>query len=384
MIFIAKLSENTIIDHHYKFGIAFNSLKAHDLNEVLYLEHGWELVLDSKSQYIILRGKSLQKEQKILFSTCYDIVQRGLDILSVNGKGDLSISDGLDEYIIWWKEKDKQFLKIVTVTDYQMGVSVETTITDSEGNTIEQDIERPTKYHKSLRYYRLSQITEDLFDSFRNMYLAFESLLSLQTKRRKGEREGDWLKRGLNNIDSLKTLENLFDNSGHGVVEKFYKQIYLDVRCSLFHAKENSRKLVPQNLEDRKRVAKALEILTHIVLLLSKKLLNINRETAVITNVGFSNLFRDSSQAYKILLSDSEKPLSELESASDPIHQAAFIFEAIFSEELSVPGLNYFVGTISPSNIVNVPIINRFSLQINDVLFSIHNIHKGLTLENVD
>lgn len=358
-------------------------LKRHELNEVVSLGKGWELVLDSNSPYVILRGNSLKNDLEGFFGTCYDMVQKGLDILSINGRGDISISDGIDEYIIWWKEKSKQFIRIVRVTDFRMGASVEVTMTDIDGNVIEQEKIKPTNYHESLRYYRLSQITEDLFDSFRNMYLSFEGLLSLQTKRKKGEKEGEWLKRGLNKIN-LKSLDNLFEDSGGSMVDKFYKQIYLNVRCSLFHAKENAKKLVPQNLEDRKKVANALGILTHVVLMLANKLLHINRENAVITKIGFSNLIGDNFDGYKILLSGSEELLSILEVSSDPIHKMSFGFEARFSEELSVLGISYFVGSIAPSDIIDTPRINRFSFQLEDVLFSVHEINKGLTLENVD
>jgi len=203
MIIIAILSNNLIIDRcKYKSGAAFNLLKKHELNEVMNLGNGWELVLDSESPYVILRGKSTESDLGKLFNTCFSLVQKGLDILSINGKGDISLSDSIDAYIIWWNEQSKQFLRIYRVTDFRMGASVEVTVSDKNGKIIKYDNSKPTEYHESLRYYRLSQITDDLFDSFRNMYLSFESLLSIQTKRRKGEKEGEWIKRGLNNINS--------------------------------------------------------------------------------------------------------------------------------------------------------------------------------------
>ena len=33
-------------------------------------------------------------------------------------------------------------------------------------------------WHSSMRYFRMAEVTDDLFDSFRNTYLALESLLS--------------------------------------------------------------------------------------------------------------------------------------------------------------------------------------------------------------
>lgn len=50
-----------------------------------------------------------------------------------------------------------------------------------------------------MRHFRLSQTTSDLFDAFRNLYLALESLLStiapmrLHPDGRPAEGEGVWL-----------------------------------------------------------------------------------------------------------------------------------------------------------------------------------------------
>ncbi|WP_433959579.1 hypothetical protein [Cytobacillus horneckiae] len=382
---MAKLSNSLIIEpKKYSSGIAFSLLRRHELNEVLDLGNNWELILDSKSSYLILRGNYIVNNLDEFFNICYETVQRGLDILSINGKADISIADGIDEYMIWWAKQNIQYLRIVRVTDFKMGVSTDVTLTDKDGNIIKPNEKPQTRYHESLRYYRLSQITEDLFDSFRNMYLSFESLLSLHTKRRKSEPEGEWLKRALNNIGSLNSLEHLFEGTGGSIVNKFYKQIYINVRCSLFHAKGSTKKLVPQNLEDRKQVAKSLDILTQIVLMLANNLLNTNRENGVITNIGFSNMINDNFKSQKILLSESEKYLSKYEDINNSIHKMSFSFNAQFSKKLSIPGLSYFVGKISPINITNVLILNRFSFQVENELFSIHKIDGGLTLDGVN
>lgn len=385
MISLAQLSNNTIINKDkYQAGIAFNLSVKHELNDILRLQNGWELVLDSNSQYIIVRGNSTETDPEALFNECYEMIQRGLDLLSINGKGDISIQDVVDDYTIWWKDKNKQILRIVRVSDFTMGSSTEITIIDSNGNKSKGNKVTPTKYHESLRYYRLSQITDDLFDSFRNMYLSFELLLSLQTVRRRGEKEGDWLKRALNEFKQLQQISHLLKPLNANVVDKFYKQIYVDVRCCLFHAKEGKRRLLPQNLDDRKKVGESLDILTQVVLMLASKLLHTNRENSVITNIGFSHMIDNALNDSKILLSNSDKALSMVETLSDSIHKESFSFRSSFSKNLSIPGLRFVSASIDPSKIMNVDTINRFALQIEEELFSVHQISKGLTLENID
>ena len=53
------------------------------------------------------------------------------------------------------------------------------------------------QHHIGFRYYRLAQSTEDLYDGFRNMYLAFEVLLSSKYPKARDEQEIEWLERGL-------------------------------------------------------------------------------------------------------------------------------------------------------------------------------------------
>jgi hypothetical protein len=65
------------------------------------------------------------------------------------------------------------------------------TVRDQDGNEVPSEPIRPD-YHPALRFYRLSQVTDDLYDSYRNMYLAFEMLIS--SRFQKGnEQELKWL-----------------------------------------------------------------------------------------------------------------------------------------------------------------------------------------------
>ena len=51
------------------------------------------------------------------------------------------------------------------------------------------------EWDESLRYFRLSQATDDLFDAFRNLFLALESILSLKTPQQSEGSESKWLRR---------------------------------------------------------------------------------------------------------------------------------------------------------------------------------------------
>ena len=62
------------------------------------------------------------------------------------------------------------------------------------------------EWHESARYFRLSQLTDDLLDSFRNIYLALESILDHLAPQRTTsplEREGSWFRRALTEADKI-------------------------------------------------------------------------------------------------------------------------------------------------------------------------------------
>jgi hypothetical protein len=123
------------------------------------------------------------------------------------------------------------------------------------------------RHHIAFRYYRLAQTTDDLFDAYRNMYLAFELLLSSQHPVSKGEREIDWLRRALGGAAPVIQLAGLGVNVGNDPVASILDVVYRDARLPLFHAKEGRNYFAPlDSASDRAAVSHALSVLTRLVL----------------------------------------------------------------------------------------------------------------------
>src|SRR5664279_4158410 len=85
----------------------------------------------------------------------------------------------------------------------------DTEVRDAQGNIIPPP-PRSTFWHESFRYYRLSQTTDDLFDAYRNVYLALESVLSTISPQkvnaatgRIAEQEGQWFERALTDAGNV-------------------------------------------------------------------------------------------------------------------------------------------------------------------------------------
>ncbi len=125
-----------------------------------------------------------------------------------------------------------------------------------------------------MRYFRLSQSTTDLFDAFRNLYLALESILStlepvLLRPNGRHEGEGAWVKRALATAEQRLLAQNPAHHlggyltpaspaTGQAGVDAVMLDLYASVRTTVFHAKTGRAVALPQHEPDRTAVADAL------------------------------------------------------------------------------------------------------------------------------
>jgi hypothetical protein len=256
-------------------GAAFLLATASGEDALQQVENG-EIEICSGQPFLVARF-SLTSDAKSAFQKGHSLTQKGLDLLSILGIQDLIIRDAENEHIIWWTEEDSLVVRTVSTTLLKFGVApAKIIIQDTEGKQITPNSPVPT-YHIAFRYYRLSQTTDDLFDAYRNMYLAFESLLSSRYPKGFQEGEGKWLQRTLKaaseelNLEALGESLNLNPSKNNDIVETILKTIYKDTRNPIFHAKEGNLYFAPQDsLSNCESVSKALAVLTQIVLRMTK------------------------------------------------------------------------------------------------------------------
>ena len=109
-----------------------------------------------------------------------------------------------------------------------------------------------------MRYLRMSETTDDLFDAFRNVYLALESLLNrLQPRDLQSEGEGAWLRRALTWVHATVGLGSYLSAPAGDPVQATYDELWIEVRNKVFHAKSPLTSFLPQDLARRAQVADA-------------------------------------------------------------------------------------------------------------------------------
>lgn len=193
------------------------------------------------------------------------LVQEALDVLSITGRGDLVTREAEDEYFVWWATLTERTIALVTTITLSHKVDpVSITVKDAHGNVVPPPQVIP-KHHIGFRFFRLSQASDDLYDAYRNMYLAFESLLSSHYPKTKGT-EIDWLRNSLTKASTDLSLTDVVPTGTPDTVSHVLNIIYKDARLPLFHAKDGKAYFAPvHNASDREVVVKALTMLTHIV-----------------------------------------------------------------------------------------------------------------------
>lgn len=199
------------------------------------------------------------------------LLQEALDVLSIVGRADLLTKDAEDEHLLWWNSGGRRVFSLVSTTKFSVKVGqVVVTVRDAQGNIVPPITITP-KHHLGFRFYRLSQASDDLYDAYRNMYLAFESLLSSRFPKGKGL-EIDWLRQSLAAASADLSLPHFVPPGTSDPVAHVLKVIYEGARLPLFHAKDGKAYFAPaQSDTERGEVANALKMLTNIVLRMADK-----------------------------------------------------------------------------------------------------------------
>lgn len=257
------------IDDGLDSGIAFLLLKPPE-KELTLRYRDCQILAAPGTPYVICRFAGAVSLEDA-FKTGSLVAQEALDILSMTGNADLVTREADDEYLAWWCSTDGQTMAVVSTLTLSVTLGHATvTVRDANGNVVPPTPVIP-KHHIGFRFYRLSQISDDLYDAYRNMYLAFESMLSSQYPKTKGL-EIDWLRQSLNAASADLQLSNLIPVGVADATGYLLARIYDGARLPLFHAKDGKAYFAPvQSSTNREEVSAALATLTQIVIRMAGK-----------------------------------------------------------------------------------------------------------------
>lgn len=170
----------------------------------------------------------------------------------------------------------------------------------------------PPQWHESYRFFRLSQTTTDLFDAYRDAYLALESVLShaapirLRQPGARGEAEGDWFKRAL--VATGVDLGRFAGRPGNPA-QILYDELYLALRVTVFHAKSNRPTLLPRHEPNRAQVVAGLQRTQRLYLAIVEKLLGLRRLGGGISTFAAQRMLSTVFDDLNVFVSSDESPV---------------------------------------------------------------------------
>ena len=307
---------------------------------------GAEVLARRGSKALVVRGmgeRSFGDGLRLAFGDglrlAVEVANRGLDIMASGGRATLSLLDVQRENIVWVEKNSHVDLRIWAVMPWPMPrLRVQMQVKDTEGNVVTQAPEPDPAWHEAFRYFRLAQITDDLFDAFRNLYLALEALLStiapqrLSPGGRPNEPEGQWFHRALTAASQRLDMHRYAaKGQGEATVDALYEEIYRRTRTAVFHAKAGRPVLIPLDLPSRPAVLDTLQRLAQIVVDLSEQVTGVRFASSSWSSIAFRSGAEAILKDPTVYLSDGEHQDIDAQSVNDlagqrigaPGHRAA-------------------------------------------------------------
>jgi hypothetical protein len=222
----------------------------------------------------------------------HDAAQRALDILAYADGQTTGLIRAHDECVAWWINDDGVTVRPVVTRDVGIRVGGSLGVTGPDGKPRPIPPRPVPTWTEALRYLRFSQLAEDVFDAYRNAFLALEAILSARVT---GGPTGDWawLKYALQTLITQTGLDlsRYLSSPAADPVAAFRAEQYAASRCATFHAKAHRGALLPGSVDDRELVLTALNHVTRLVIDLAEPVVGTRRPSGGVTPYGFGAIF---------------------------------------------------------------------------------------------
>jgi len=233
-LFIAGAEDHNGI---YKCGVSYALSRKPTVPFTYTTQQGdWHIEFTTESNDAVARTKN-EMSYEAVQSGGFSAIQEALDVLSVKGIFSANIEEPAKSNTSVYRKNGATVLAVYSLLDFPMGVQVEVTSIDASGQKVKPPPLPEPVWNESFRYYRLSQCSSDLFDAYRNLFLAFEALLNSICNKKPKEKERVWLERALSYVAAKASLAHFTPTGNGDPVSYIVSSQYENVRCKLQHAK---------------------------------------------------------------------------------------------------------------------------------------------------
>jgi len=362
--------------------IAFDLNKPSEIDETIFQDnHNWEIVLKSGRNSIVARSRNILPRDEIL-KKGFIFCQKVLDFISVSRKGNFIIKSPGYSYILLFTQNSDIILTHSAISDFPMGVQGDVQVFDNKGNIISPPLPSLPDWTHAFRYYRLSQASLDLFEAYRNLYLAFEAILQTICPKRGKEKVKRWLRRALNEVNNIIPLSLVYPGTTDPI-KSFISSQYDNIRNKLFHGRSSKNIILYEDINPSE-VSIGFEELIRLFQEIARKYFKVTTKGGVVTYEGFNammDILHDKIQFY--FSDDPTPPTREDHEISPKNLNIYFCPESHYLGE-TAPGHASFNGKADGDYIKGIPIIHRICTKLEKNLFSVSFIKDGLRPSAID
>lgn len=264
------------LDEKNSSGASFTLTSTSPDTWIQEIDHRTEIEIKAGANIAVVRIPP-QASHQSAYDSAVAACQKGLDLISLTRGIPFAIKD-MDSHLVWWSQPHKAMARLTLFSIASFDAPpVSVRVIDSKGADVTPP-PAPSVWDQSFRYYRLSQITPDIADAYRNMFLMLESLLSDIRPQRRGEGEGDWLRSALREAHRLYDLGSFSSLTRPGrEAEGLHSDFATDARHPISHAKRQRNRVLPLDLSLRKTLQEKLERLGAMCLYVAEKRFGVRR-----------------------------------------------------------------------------------------------------------
>lgn len=273
------------------------------MNAAISLD-GWTTQVQNGINAVVTFGPGRASDAAGALSESHAAANNGLDYMSVRGSADVAIKIDSDDCLVWWPEGDSSVMQANVVWTTQFAMAAEGVVRDAAGNVQPSPPLNPVQ-HDAFRFIRMSRTSVYLYDSYRNIFLALESLLA-DIAPQQNEGEAVWFKRALSVADTLVPVAELAPPNEADPITWAYENIYRDQRSALMHAKRDY--LLPQDESARQALTATLETVSNYVHKLVATHLRVNRREGHLADSFRRKMIENFLTAHKLYVSDDGSP----------------------------------------------------------------------------
>ena len=277
---------------------------------------------------------------------------------------------------------------VVTI-DIQMA-PMRAVVKDAAGNIVPQPAPPTPVWHGSLRYFRLAQVTDDLFDAYRNLYLALEAILdriapqTVNAAGKPNEPEGQWFKRALGEAHKRVPLNQFAPKGSAGPVQDLHDELYVGTRTALFHAKGSRSSFLPHVPgKEQENVRAVVARLARLYIALAENELNTRSVMSGLFAPGFDILTKHLIPKFRLQATDDRAADNPDNEVLNPTGGAVIDLQTRHAPELERPFLRAFHGTATGTDAAGLERLSVIAAKVDDKLVCYGSVEGELVLAGV-